>query len=110
MFSRFVNSIRDTINRTNTTNTNKQIKDQKHADNTSDYSAESRRPSVTEEIMKKCDSLPSNNVVRSNSVSEPVNIRPGAPTNGRRRSSLFGISNVTYDDYVQKDLISSSWS
>lgn len=28
----------------------------------------------------------------------------------RRRSTLFGYSQVSADDYMQKDLISSSWS
>ncbi|OAD00310.1 hypothetical protein MUCCIDRAFT_157021 [Mucor lusitanicus CBS 277.49] len=55
---------------------------------------------------------------RHNSISEPIPIggaavassAGGANEKRRRSSTLFGISNVTYDDYVQKDLISSSWS
>ncbi|KAI9244670.1 hypothetical protein BDA99DRAFT_566130 [Phascolomyces articulosus] len=39
---------------------------------------------------------------RKMSVTEAIPVR--------RRSTLFGISNVSADDYIQKDLISSSWS
>ncbi|KAI7854069.1 hypothetical protein BDC45DRAFT_535942 [Circinella umbellata] len=43
------------------------------------------------------------NVNRKMSVTEAIPVQ-------RRRSTLFGISNVSADDYIQKDLISSSWS
>lgn len=35
---------------------------------------------------------------------EPMNIQP------IRKSSIFGLSQVSADDYMQKDLLSSSWS
>ncbi|SAM07347.1 hypothetical protein [Absidia glauca] len=48
----------------------------------------------------------------------PIGIKPGETTlttdpvymDGRRRSSLFGYSRNAADDYMQKDLLSSSWS
>ena len=43
------------------------------------------------------------NMNRKMSVTEAIPVQ-------RRRSTLFGISNVSADDYIQKDLISSSWS
>ncbi|KAI7884555.1 hypothetical protein K492DRAFT_204652 [Lichtheimia hyalospora FSU 10163] len=32
------------------------------------------------------------------------------PVQQRRRATFYGISNVSADDYMQKDLISGSWS
>ncbi|KAI9494323.1 hypothetical protein BDB00DRAFT_818726 [Zychaea mexicana] len=50
------------------------------------------------------DEVANNGTVgRKMSVTEAIPVR-------RRRSTLFGISNVSADDYIQKDLISSSWS
>ncbi|KAI8341609.1 hypothetical protein EDC96DRAFT_522601 [Choanephora cucurbitarum] len=92
MLTRLLNLIRDTINRPNNRNTS----NNKHTD--------SRRPSVTE----TCDEIAPHTF-----STEPIPIVGSSAPNtnhARRRSSLFGISNVTYDDYVQKDLVSSSWS
>jgi len=43
-------------------------------------------------------------------VSQPITFSPGRGEPVRRRSSLFGISGNQHDDFVQKDLMSSSWS
>ena len=97
MLTRLLNSIRETINRPNNRNTS----NNKHTD--------SRRPSVTE----TCDETAPHTFSTTPAMPEPIPIVGSAPTStdhARRRSSLFGISNVTYDDYVQKDLVSSSWS
>lgn len=104
MFTRFINSIRETVSN-NKHNNNATTKE-------STSSIESRRPSVTDELEKLRSNEPLNNLNRSNSVSQPIPIRPTMEnnSNNKRRSSLFGISNVSYDDYVQKDLVSSSWS
>ncbi|EIE82279.1 hypothetical protein RO3G_06984 [Rhizopus delemar RA 99-880] len=45
--------------------------------------------------------------IRDNMAPEPIPIRKN---NRRSSATVFGISNVTFDDYVQKDLVSSSWS
>lgn len=42
--------------------------------------------------------------------SEPITISPARGESVRRRSSLFGISQNQHDDFVQKDLMGSSWS
>ncbi|GAN04612.1 hypothetical protein MAM1_0068c04073 [Mucor ambiguus] len=127
MFTRILNTIRESItknpNSSNRTNANSNTN--RHSSE-SEYSAsESRRPSITEELqndnhsmLSKFSTSQSMPLGRSNSISEPISIGGaavassdgGANEKRRRSSTLFGISNVTYDDYVQKDLISSSWS
>ncbi|KAI8635719.1 hypothetical protein BD408DRAFT_427282 [Parasitella parasitica] len=125
MFSRIINTIRENIsrnpnnsNRSNTNNSNNKLSSE------SEYSSsDSRRPSVTEELqnddrsmLSKFSTSHSMPLGRNNSISEPIPIGTsatsvsGANKKRHRSSTLFGISNVTYDDYVQKDLISSSWS
>jgi hypothetical protein len=50
---------------------------------------------------------------RPSSVDQDVVVFPQdveATTSVRRRSSLFGYSTNAADDYMQKDLLSSSWS
>lgn len=72
----------------------------KHASHDVPSVESERRTSVTEE----CDSILTR--FSSNTAPEPIPI-----TKGRRGSAgVFGISNVAFDDYVQKDLVSSSWS
>lgn len=127
MFTRILNTIRESIsknpNNSNRTNTNSNTN--RHSSE-SEYSAsDSRRPSITEELqndnhsmLSKFSASQSTPLGRNNSISEPIPIggaavassAGGANEKRRRSSTLFGISNVTYDDYVQKDLISSSWS
>lgn len=122
MFTRLINSIRETIarNPNNRANTNNNKHSPDHY-SSSEYSSDSRRPSVTDELQHiDKHSLFANNpnsLGRSNSIATtpiPIDSSNTANTdiNERRRrsSTLFGISDVTYDDYVQKDLISSSWS
>lgn len=116
MFTKLFNSIRETISReTIIDNHNKQ--DQKIGEQTNAQ----RRPSVTDAIQNNdthsifsTDQSTSNkNLGRNNSisVSEPISINDSkAGGKPRRAPTLFGISNDTADDYVQKDLISSSWS
>jgi hypothetical protein len=121
MFTRLFNTIRDTIARGPNRTVNNNNKQLEHS--SSEYSdINSRRPSVTEELQNNdthsmfstSQSLPVNRIGRNSSVStnaEPISINDSTFDGKRRRSStLFGISNVTADDYVQKDLISSSWS
>ncbi|CAO3639769.1 unnamed protein product [Mucor fragilis] len=130
MFTRILNTIRESItknpnsNRTNT-NSNTNSNTNRHSSE-SEYSAsDSRRPSIAEELqndnhsmLSKFSASQSMPLGRNNSISEPIPIggaavassAGGANEKRRRSSTLFGISNVTYDDYVQKDLISSSWS
>lgn len=96
MFTRIFNSLRENIAKSN--HRQPTTKHEDPSSPLSDMSSE-RRPSVTEE----CDSVLS----KFTTQTAPVPIK----NNGRRRSStVFGISNVTFDDYVQKDLVSSSWS
>lgn len=42
--------------------------------------------------------------------SQPMTIGPPSGDAVRRRSSLFGIARNQHDDFVQKDLMASSWS
>jgi hypothetical protein len=126
MFSRLLNSIRESITRGGSNNrqvVNDSNKTGEHS-STSEYTyTGSRRPSVVEELQNNdthsmfstSQSLPANRVGRNNSIavsviSEPIPIDESASKRHRRRNSVFGISNVTADDYVQKDLVSSSWS
>lgn len=121
MFTKLFNSIRDSITRgpdNSTSDNNNNAKQEKNSNTDTDIR---RRPSVTEEIYQNNDTrsvfstqpLPADRLGRNHSisVSGPIAINDnkvgGKP---RRDSTLFGISNVTADDYVQKDLISSSWS
>ncbi|KAI7898642.1 uncharacterized protein BX663DRAFT_524239 [Cokeromyces recurvatus] len=109
MFTKIINNIRDTFNRTSSSNK------QKPSNNT-----ELRRCSITEELENNGSTMDNHSTTpsvvlltpkRNHSISGPIPIRNNDANNERRRSStLFGISNVSYDDYVQKDLISSSWS
>ncbi|KAI8090198.1 uncharacterized protein B0P05DRAFT_529738 [Gilbertella persicaria] len=108
MFTRLINTIREAVSKS----PNNRNQASKHSSEhpSSEYSADSRRPSVTENCN---DDVLSKFSQPNNSISEPIVIGSTANTGAattRRRSSLFGISNVAYDDYVQKDLISSSWS
>jgi hypothetical protein len=115
MFTRFLNSIRDSMNRgpTNrTTNSNTN----RHPDhNSNEFNDSLRRPSVTEELQSNDTHnlfADTSRLGRNNSIaaSEPIPINETTFAGSKRRNSIFGISNVTADDYVQKDLISSSWS
>ncbi|KAI9335409.1 hypothetical protein BD770DRAFT_402100 [Pilaira anomala] len=117
MFTKLFNSIRDSITRgPNQVTGNDTVQEN---NSSPDFH---RRPSVAEEIQNNdthsvfssgSQSLPSDQLGRNHSisVSKPIAINDnkmgGKP---RRESTLFGISNVTADDYVQKDLISNSWS
>ncbi|CAO3675313.1 hypothetical protein G6F70_008241 [Rhizopus microsporus] len=100
MFTRVLNAIRDNITKplTRHQSAKQQSQQQPQEASISDYE---RRPSVTEE----CDSLLTR--FTSQNTTEPI---PIASQKRRRSSTVFGISNVTFDDYVQKDLVSSSWS
>ncbi|KAI9269908.1 hypothetical protein BY458DRAFT_510246 [Sporodiniella umbellata] len=91
MFTRIFNSIRENGAKNPKTPT-------KHS--TEEPSGYDRRPSVTEE----CEHAMS----RYTSTSPPT--EPIPINNRGRRATVFGISNVAFDDYVQKDLVSSSWS
>lgn len=116
MFSRLLSSIKESINRSGN-GQNKQ------RDNTSEYINESQRLSVSEKsnfdnssILSKFSTTQSISILPTKSTTEPIPI-VGSVTStatgmsvNERRGSLFGISNVAYDDYVQKDLISTSWS
>jgi hypothetical protein len=42
--------------------------------------------------------------------SQPMSIGPPSGDAVRRRSSLFGIARNQHDDFVQKDLMASSWT
>lgn len=124
MFSRLLVSIRESITRTS----NGRAGSNRNTDYSSDFSCDSRRPSVSEELLHNNaddnsvlskfstnQSVPVRIMERNKSVTEPIPIVGSVASattgvNGGRRGSLFGISNVTYDDYVQKDLISTSWS
>lgn len=46
---------------------------------------------------------------RNRRASAPEILPNSARAPVKRRSSIFGISSVSCDDYVQKDLTSSSW-
>lgn len=124
MFTRILNTIRETISKNpNNNRTNVNSNSNKHSAESEYSSSDSRRPSITEELqndnhsmLSKFSTSQSMPLGRNNSISEPIPINAtasstsGANEKRRRSSTLFGISNVTYDDYVQKDLISSSWS
>ncbi|CDS10569.1 hypothetical protein LRAMOSA11055 [Lichtheimia ramosa] len=62
-----------------------------------------RRQSVVEQQQQQDDSLTP--VTTDESVAHAIPIRRRKTT-----GALFGISPDSTDDYVQKDLISSSWS
>lgn len=115
MFTKLFNTIRETIARETVDNNNKK----EHI--LGEHANATRRPSVADEIQNNdrhnmfstSQSLPAKMLGRNNSisVSEPISINDStAGGKPRRGSTLFGISNDTADDYVQKDLISSSWS
>ncbi|KAI8080408.1 hypothetical protein BDF21DRAFT_418969 [Thamnidium elegans] len=120
MFTKLLNSIRDSITRGSDNSTSDNNNNTEKQENNSNADIR-RRPSVTGEIIQNNDThnvfsaqpLPAERLGRNHSisVSRPIAINDskvgGKP---RRDSTLFGISNVTADDYVQKDLISSSWS
>ncbi|CAO3638007.1 unnamed protein product [Mucor hiemalis] len=116
MFARLYNSIREIVNRepertTNNSNKHSEIPPGEYVDS-------ARRSSVTEELQKhdthnmfSNNHTAANGLNRSNSVASaaaPISIND--PASRRRSSTIFNISNITADDYVQKDLISSSWS
>ncbi|CEP15787.1 hypothetical protein [Parasitella parasitica] len=125
MFTRIINTIRESISKNpNSNKCSSANNNNNKLSSESEYSSSgSRRPSITEEFQNDNHSMLSKfstsqpmPLGRNNSISEPIAIGtpatlvPGANEKRRRSSTLFGISNVTYDDYVQKDLISSSWS
>ncbi|KAI7873188.1 uncharacterized protein EV154DRAFT_431129 [Mucor mucedo] len=97
MFTKLFNTIRDTLSRETVDNNNKKEREQ---------ASVARRPSITEELQNNdthsvfSDHAPSSAKMlgRNNSISP------------QRGTTLFGISKDTADDFVQKDLISSSWS
>lgn len=78
--------------------------------------------SDTEQDGTRHDSTSSGNARLRKTMSTPVSIgqqhtysqhlQPPEPMNirARRKSSIFGLSQVSADDYMQKDLLSSSWS
>lgn len=115
MFTKLFNTIRETISReTLDSNRKKERTVEEHGN-------AARRPSITEEIQNNDtlgmfsdnQSSATKMLGRNNSisVSEPISINDSAAGGKPRRgSTLFGISNDIADDYVQKDLISSSWS
>ncbi|KAG1042743.1 hypothetical protein G6F43_011824 [Rhizopus delemar] len=94
MFTRIFHSIRDNMGKSTLRQTTKH-------DPPSISDCSERRPSVTEE----CDSVLTRFTTQT--APEPIPIRKN---NRRSSATVFGISNVTFDDYVQKDLVSSSWS
>lgn len=56
-------------------------------------------------------SCPPNVIERRDEVgTEPISIGQPRGDAVRRRSSLFGIAPNQHDDFVQKDLMASSWS
>ena len=116
MFTRLLNSIRDSIARSpNNHPTNNDSTDNKSREQGSYSSEIGRRPSITDELNNENTRtmFTENALGRNNSISfpEPIPINEVAiPGSKRRNSTIFGISNVNADDYVQKDLISSSWS
>jgi hypothetical protein len=55
-------------------------------------------------------SSPPNLIVTENEESQPITIGQPQGDAVRRRSSLFGIARNQHDDFVQKDLMASSWS
>ncbi|KAG2195694.1 hypothetical protein INT47_012915 [Mucor saturninus] len=112
MFTKLFNTIRDTLSRETVDNNNKKEREQ---------ASVARRPSITEELQNNdthsvfSDHAPSSAKMlgRNNSisVSEPISINDSAAGGKPQRgATLFGISKDTADDFVQKDLISSSWS
>ncbi|KAM3589056.1 hypothetical protein VKS41_001482 [Umbelopsis sp. WA50703] len=57
-------------------------------------------------------SCPPNLIPNQESTASAQPIAIGQPNGDavRRRSSLFGISRNQHDDFVQKDLMASSWT
>ncbi|KAI9285916.1 hypothetical protein BC943DRAFT_21222 [Umbelopsis sp. AD052] len=56
-------------------------------------------------------SCPPNVIVsQEENGSQPMTIGPPHGDAVRRRSSLFGLARNQHDDFVQKDLMASSWS
>lgn len=122
MFTKLFNTIRDTLSRETVDNSNNNSKKKEQGQD--GLASTVRRPSITEELQNNdthsvfsdyhAEQTSANKMIGRNnsiSVSEPISINDrkagGKPQRG---TTLFGISKDTADDYVQKDLISSSWS
>ncbi|KAL0094779.1 hypothetical protein J3Q64DRAFT_1715837 [Phycomyces blakesleeanus] len=101
MFSRIITSIRDQISKP-------------HPDTTKGPSAQQKNSDVEDEngvhLTRSHSLQPTALEARRPSVTEAIGIQ-NVDSRGRRRSStVFGISKVSVDDFMQKDLVSSSWS
>ncbi|KAJ8658145.1 hypothetical protein O0I10_006152 [Lichtheimia ornata] len=70
---------------------------------------ESGRLSVDEQASEGLWRRASDGQLYDKSRLSPTRAQP-IPVQQRRRATFYGISNVSADDYMQKDLISGSWS
>ncbi|CDH48993.1 predicted protein [Lichtheimia corymbifera JMRC:FSU:9682] len=68
-----------------------------------------RRLSVDEQASEGLWRRASDGQLYDKSRLSPTRAQP-IPVQQRRRATFYGISNVSADDYMQKDLTSGSWS
>jgi hypothetical protein len=105
MFNKIINTIYDSFAHPSAKSKENQQQNQ------SSESSDQRRFSSVSAQQPDIPSLLNQNSeapLRRASTSQVIPI--GKSNTTRRRTSIFGISNKSCDDYVQKDLISSSWS
>ncbi|KAI8997367.1 hypothetical protein BDB01DRAFT_846028 [Pilobolus umbonatus] len=108
MFTKLINSIKDSVNRTSNQPEKDSTKDDKLRrasasdavvhDTMLSHHPNSHSTSILEELHK------------ASTMSDPIGIKDSSHKQRRRSNTTFGISTIECDDYVQKDLISSSWS
>ncbi|KAI9028265.1 hypothetical protein CLU79DRAFT_738504 [Phycomyces nitens] len=99
MFSRIITSIRDQINKPHSESPNATQKNHSETEDENEVHL-SRSHSIQPTPLE----------ARRPSVTEAIGIQ-NTDSRGRRRSNtVFGISKVSVDDFMQKDLVSSSWS
>ncbi|KAI8376569.1 uncharacterized protein BYT42DRAFT_575107 [Radiomyces spectabilis] len=98
MFSRVISSVRDHFM--------KPIRDP------ADMNDDTRRRSSVDEgdSLSRLHTTQSMPAERRTSVVEAIPMSNNDGSSVRRRATIFGISRNSADDYIQKDLISSSWS
>src|SRR5690349_68270 len=108
MFSKIIDSIRSNTNR-NTTDTattaeRRSSTDEDNSTNNNNNNYHHLPPPYALTKLYTTGSIPTSPTTSMDEASNAI------PITRRRRSSLFGYSQNATDDYMQKDLISSSWS
>ncbi|CAO3625265.1 unnamed protein product [Cunninghamella blakesleeana] len=110
MFSKIIDSIRNTNRNIPDTKTERRLSVDDDSNNINNNNNNKNNhhlqpPSLSLSKMHTTGPLP--NTTTTHSMDESSH---SIPITRRRRSSLFGYSQNSADDYMQKDLVSSSWS